>query len=334
MLNHRLLSVGEASELIAAGKTLLVAGEEAQLRQLPAGQWIGGTTANIMAANGGQTVTDKIFVSDITPLVGKSAIRTYDSQALSGLGGDYFDNGFTVIIVPGLSDIHGEFAKKAPTYEGVFNSPLYGWISGVAAAEIGKKPPKVFAGNGEAFADRAVAIHVALPPGKFARIDIINLFEPGDGAEFAFSAEGFETSDGCSIDGAPGNLAAYIEANHIDTKLPLVADYNGAMINVSIREVDAKSGKTTFYAPVFPGMKYRFARPVGGYVEEFGKRLASTDVEHIALSCNCILNYLYADLEGKRTGEIVGPITFGEIAYMLLNQTLVYATVEDLPQAA
>ena len=41
-----------------------------------------------------------------------------------------------------------------------------------------------------------------------------------------------------------------------------------------------------------------------------------------------------ADLEGKRTGEIVGPITFGEIACMLLNQTLVYATIEDRPLAA
>ena len=46
-------------------------------------------------------------------------------------------------------------------------------------------------------------------------------------------------------------------------------------------------------------------------------------------TCNCILNYLYANLEGKKTGSIVGPITFGEIAYMLLNQTMVYLTFED-----
>jgi hypothetical protein len=41
------------------------------------------------------------------------------------------------------------------------------------------------------------------------------------------------------------------------------------------------------------------------------------------------LNYLYANLEGKKTGHIVGPMTFGEIAYMLLNQTLVYLTFEN-----
>ena len=145
-----------------------------------------------------------------------------------------------------------------------------------------------------------------------------------------------ETSpwDSAQLLDTPEALAAYIEANRIDTQLPLVADYNGAMINVSIRKVDAASGVTTFYAPVFPGVKYRFARPVGEYVGEFANRLGSARLEHVELSCNCILNYLYAGLEGKRTQGMVGPVTFGEIAYMLLNQTLVYATVEDMPQAA
>jgi Family of unknown function (DUF6976) len=334
MSSHRLLSLAETSELIASARVLLIAGDEALLRRLPAGQWIAGTAANVMADAGGQTLHDRLFVTDVTAFARIAKVRTYSADSLSSLAADYFENGFTVIIVPGLSDIHADFAKKVQGYEGVFNAPLYGWISGVAASEIGAKAPKVFAAGSEAFADRAVAMHIALPAGKFAKLDIINLFEQGAGADVEFASEGFETTDGCRIDEASGNLAAYIEANRIDTKLPLVADYNGAMINVSIRDVDAKSGKTTFYAPVFPGVKYRFARPVGEYVAEFGKRLASTPVEHIALSCNCILNYLYAELEGKQTGALVGPITFGEIAYMLLNQTLVYATIEDLPQAA
>ena len=46
-----------------------------------------------------------------------------------------------------------------------------------------------------------------------------------------------------------------------------------------------------------------------------------------SFSCNCVLNYLYAGLEGKKTGEFNGPATFGEIAYQLLNQTLVYLTI-------
>lgn len=48
-------------------------------------------------------------------------------------------------------------------------------------------------------------------------------------------------------------------------------------------------------------------------------------------SCNCILNFLYSELEGKRTGELIGPVTFGEVAYQLLNQTLVYLQIEDIP---
>lgn len=38
---------------------------------------------------------------------------------------------------------------------------------------------------------------------------------------------------------------------------------------------------------------------------------------------------MYAHLEGKKTGAIKGPMTFGEIAYILLNQTMVYLTFEE-----
>ena len=334
MTSHRLLSVAETADLIASGRVLLIAGEEELQRQLPPGSWIGGTTANFMTGEGGQTRRDILFVSDITPLAGKAEVRAYSIDALPKLPANYPQNGFTVLIVPGLSEIHAAFAKGAVNYEGVFDAPLYGWISGVAVSEIGVRAPKAFAGSSEALENCAVAMHVAVPEGKLAKIDIINLFEPGDGAVIEFDAEGFETTGDCLIGGARSNLAEYIDRNGLDTQLPLVADYNGAMINVSVRELDAATGKVTFYAPVFPGVKYRFARPVGEYIEEFAAKLKSVDLDKVALSCNCILNYLYAQLEGKRTGDVVGPITFGEIAYMLLNQTLVYATVEDQPKAA
>jgi hypothetical protein len=84
-----------------------------------------------------------------------------------------------------------------------------------------------------------------------------------------------------------------------------------------------------FFAPVFAGIQYRFANPVEDYIQSFGQQLAKMKDTPVTLSCNCILNYLYAELEGKQTGGIVGPITFGEIAYILLNQTLVYLSVTD-----
>ncbi|WP_275097979.1 DUF6976 family protein [Sedimenticola hydrogenitrophicus] len=42
-----------------------------------------------------------------------------------------------------------------------------------------------------------------------------------------------------------------------------------------------------------------------------------------------ILNFLHLGLEGKRTADITGPFTFGEIAYQLLNQAQVYLSMED-----
>jgi hypothetical protein len=68
---------------------------------------------------------------------------------------------------------------------------------------------------------------------------------------------------------------------------------------------------------------------VGDFVKDFRTRVPQNVGDNLIFSCNCILNYLYADLEGKKTADFTGPITFGEIAYQLLNQTLAYITIED-----
>ena len=330
MSNQGLYSVADASGLIDRGRVLLVAGDEALLRQLPRGTWIGGTSTNFMAPAGGLNARDKVFVSDITDQVERAEVRSYTVDELSHIADDYPKNGFTVLNVPAFSAVHSTFAKEVQTYAGIFDSPLYGWISGVDVSEIGKRSPKTFAGDGTPHDDRASALPVTLPPGKAAKIDIINLFAQGAGAEIEFAADGFESTGDCQIGGNPGNLASFVAANKIDVKLPLVANYQGAMVNVSLREVDAAVGKTTFYAPVFKGVKYKFAAPVADYIDEFTRRLTKIETHSIALSCNCVLNYLYAELEGKKTGSIVGPITFGEIAYVLLNQTLVYLSIETV----
>ena len=46
------------------------------------------------------------------------------------------------------------------------------------------------------------------------------------------------------------------------------------------------------------------------------------------MACICILNCLFGELEGKAIGGVAGPATFGEIAYQLLNQTMVVVKVE------
>jgi hypothetical protein len=316
--------------MIGEGRVLLLAGDENLLSKLPAGKWIGGTSVNFVSSEGGTTERDRIFVTDITEHASKATIRRYDADTLGSLASDYPENGFAVIIVPGLSDIHATFAKEIQSVVGVFNTPLIGWISGVHLSEIGKRAPKCFAGTGAPLTHEAVAMHVTLPSEQAAKIDIINLFKPGDGEVITFDSEGFASEGKCRIGGVPTSLASYIADRKIDTQLPLVADYNGAMINVSIQSVDAAGGKVQFYAPVFKDTKYRFAKPVPDYAGVFAKGVHDKDAHKIAFSCNCILNYAYADLEGKKTGSFVGPITFGEIAYMLLNQTLVYLSIENV----
>jgi hypothetical protein len=80
---------------------------------------------------------------------------------------------------------------------------------------------------------------------------------------------------------------------------------------------------------VFKNIKYRIAKNISDYVKAFNERLAEIKDTNIVFSCNCILNFLYGELEGKNIGVLTGPVTFGEIAYQLVNQTLVYVSVEE-----
>ena len=168
-------------------------------------------------------------------------------------------------------------------------------------------------------------MHIDLPADLYAKANIINLFCQGSGDTITFPSAGFEVTD-CFVNGQKQSFAAYVETKKINIQQPLVASYMGAMVNVSFQAVDGKAGKVALYAP-FPGIEYKVADPIGDYEAGFRGELKKHEVAPL-FTCNCILNYLYANLEGKKTGHIVGPMTFGEIAYMLLNQTMVYLTFE------
>jgi hypothetical protein len=238
-------------------------------------------------------------------------------------------NGFSFLIMPAGSAVHLAYAQDAPGYEGLYLKPVIGWISGVHVAEIGRQQPKVFNGlTGKASPESATVMHVALPPDKLVDLDIVNVFEPGSGQVIEFPSSGFSATE-CVIDGKFVNFAKYIFTVRPDPRVPLTASYNGTMVNVSLQSVDEAAGVVRFYAPVFPDVKYKFAEAVADYVAAF-ERVVDGNAMTPAFSCNCILNYLYANLEGKRTGSTIGPITFGEIAHQLLNQTLVRLFVRDV----
>jgi hypothetical protein len=333
MSTHGLGTVLQLAEKIAAGRVLLLAGEETLLTQLPPGRWIGATAASFMTETGGVTDRKHIFYTDITEHAETVEIHHYDIEQMRDIGKKYPENGFAVVIVPGLSSFLARFAQEAQDYEGIYNAPLIGWVSGVHLSKIDKKTPKTFAGGPQAEADRAAVMIVSMPRNWVATINIVNLFAPDKTDSIEFSEDGFSTSGTCRISGKPENLAQYIAAHEIDTKLPLIADNNGAMVNVSIRSVDAERQTVKFFTPVFKNMLYHFAQPVSNYAEAFDQACAEMDVQNTVFSCNCILNFLYAELDGKHTGPFLGPMTFGEIAYTALNQTLAYlsiARIEDM----
>lgn len=325
----KLVTLDQAAELIKSGKYLCLAGDEAALRQLPQGNWIGGTIPYFMAEEGGVVTRERVFVNEIAVYDQAPVLRSYDQESLAQICHNAPEQGYTILIVPAFGPCHKDFAENSQNYEDMYMKPLIGWVAGVHLDDLGKVTPKVVLGSTGEFSDQlAVAMDVPLPPDTFANVDIINLFQPGGGDSISFEGTGFSAGD-CLINGQRANLAEYMSAHKIDTRLPLVADYCGAMVNVGIKAVDVEKRQVEFYAPVFPGLDYQIAAPVADYVASFQEALPKLD-NGIAFSCNCILNYLHSGLEGKRTAGITGPITFGEISYQLLNQTLVYLYLTTL----
>ena len=322
-----MMRADEAATLIRSGSRLLVSGDENLLRALPRGDWLGGTIPYFMSEDGGLCTHNRLQVTVLPESVSSVTTRFYDVDELERIPRDYRANGFSYIVIPAFSDAHSKFAQDCCTWPGVFDSPLVGWIAGIDLNDLGKVTPKVFDGQtGESSSSKAAVMHVDLPRHSYAKASIINLFRQEDGDTILFPAGGFNVKE-CLVNGKSRVFAEYLREHAIDSRLPLVANYSGAMVNVSFQKVDSESGKVALYAPVFPGIEYRIAAPVERYEAEFRKQLNGSHIDPV-FSCNCILNYLYANLQGKKTGDLVGPMTFGEIAYMLLNQTLVYLTIE------
>lgn len=324
-----LFDVATVSALIRSGKRLVLAGLETPMRALPCGDWIGGTSAYFMTDHGGVHSSDHLFVNEL-PASTHAVIHMYDPANLPTLAFDHPGHGFTVLLLPAFSTVHTTFAKNVSGFPSVFARPLVGWITGVPLSGHGEAVPLVFDGRtGRGSGTEAVAMHVELPADQTASIGLVNPFVQGNGDRIMFPEVGF-TATTALVNGRPVDFARYVSERAIDTRLPLVAVYDAAIINVSIRNVNTDTGTVEFYAPVFPHVEYRLAAPVADYARRFNAQI-DADGEPFTFACNCILNYVYAELEGRTTGRLTGPMTFGEIAFMVLNQTAVTLTIETSP---
>ncbi len=320
-----LISLEETVRLIEDGKTLHIAGDDSLLKRLPKGKWIGGTTPYFISDEGGVFTKEKLFVSEID-YAEEIRIAVYGKYNIFQIVEECYDNGLTMLIMPYSSEVATKYSKEAPDVEELLMHPVIGWICGADLDEGEKGIIKVYDGtSGESYTDKAVVMYIKLPEGKSAMINMINIFTDDKTDPVIRFYDNDLSVTKCTVNGQEVNFAEYIEKKGMDTRMPVVADYNGAYINTSIKSVE--NGTVSFYAPVFRNVEYRFAVKVEDYATEFKNRIDAAGARNPVFSCNCILNYLYGDLNGKKTPPYTGPVTFGEVAYQMLNQTLVYCEV-------
>jgi hypothetical protein len=163
---------------------------------------------------------ERLFVTHIPTDAGAPEIRSYDITSISHLCADAPANGFSLIIIPAFSATHSLYARKAPEFEDMFMKPVVGWIAGCHLDDLGRVAPAVVSGPELAFdTERAVVMHVPLPPQRYAHVHIANRMRQGEGGLLRFPETGFSAGR-CSVDGVETTLAAYLDANRADLRLP------------------------------------------------------------------------------------------------------------------
>ena len=323
----KLQSVNEVSQLIKQGFVLSLAGDERVIRQLPKGQWIAGTTPYFMTEEQGLFSQDMVYVDVVSNAVIGHKIMDYSCETINKITADRFDNGYTILVIPAFSQLHSDYALKASEIPGIYDTPMLGWVSGIDLDSTDQ--PKIFNGEtGQWSSEKSVALHIQLPAHKMAQLEILNVHHQDPASPLLeFPDDSFQVKD-FKVDGQTTNFARYLKENKINIQAPLTSNYSGAMINVCIKSINEEASTVDLYAPVFKDRQYKFGITLDDYAREFAGHLPATN--HIAeFSCNCILNYLYGELEGKQAG-FPGPITFGEIGYQLLNQTMTYLNIVDV----
>jgi len=331
-LSNELKSVQEVVDLIEEGRHLVINGEAKLFEKLPKGNWIGATQSYFyLDGKKGCFDESKLFVSDFTDISKDIKILTYTEENIKDVPSSGFDNGFNFLVLPALSDIHLSFALNSPKYKQLYKNPLLGLIAGTSLEKFSKgEPSKVFNGKiGESYTNKGVALHVELAESLVARLEIVNVFEADTTATIEVEQTGFIIEE-CLVDGVKTNLYDYLQKHNLDISFPLVCDYNGAMINTSFQRLEDNSKKVVFYAPLFEGKTYKFAKPLKNYAEQFRAKVEKAEIKKEAMiyNCNCILNYAYGELEKEDIG-FSGPTTFGEIAYHLINQTFTYLLIDE-----
>lgn len=325
---NELVTPEEANVLIARGCVLHIAGVEAALKQLNRGRWIGGTTPYMLTRDGGVVERHKVFVTELPVHPDAITTRFVDIGNIPAISTEAPRNGFSLVIVPAMSEIHTIYSLTSANIPGIRDIALLGWVSGVHVEERRQYTPKVFDGiSGDVADDCIVVMHAALPPHKEAKVGIVNLVTPGDGDTLEFDAPGFSVRE-CAINGHRDDFFAYAVRRKLGVHCPLVTELNGEYIAVGIKLIDAETRAVQLYAPVMRDHVYRLAAAPPDYRGALIRVADAMDVKPV-LSVNCVRNFTAGGLEGRHYNPLPGPAVFGEIAHVLMNQTLVHLTIRD-----
>ena len=320
-----LLTFLEAKKKIEDGLLLHISGTEKLLRQLPKGNWIGGSTEYFMSNEGGKISGEHLFVTQFYNTNFK--VKSYDKTDIARVAEDTFDHGFSILIMPYESLVHATYAEHAASYKDMFLKNIVGWISGMNLEATNQTPIVVNGITGEVFSDKAVSLSLEFPEDKVVSVNIINIFDEDENLSvIKFENCGYQAKT-CWIEGKEKLLADYIKETGFNIQNPIIGDYSGAKINTAIRSIE-EDGQVHFAAPIFDNIDYRLSKHVADYPKTFTERFKDIDETKIVFSVNCLFNFLYGQMEGKKTGTFFGPVVFGEIAYQLVNQTLVYVKVD------
>ena len=323
-----LMTVSQANDLIDNGHILHIAGDEAALRQLHRGRWIGGTIPYFLTTEGGVVERERVFITELPAVVKQITTHFIDVGHIPAIILDAPVFGFSVVIAPGMSDIHTAYGLTGNGIPGIHEASIVGWIAGVHLDDVGKVTPKVFDGvTGEVSDRRIVVMRAILPACKAAVVELINVFEPGAGDDIVFSEPNFSAGP-CKINDRAEDFYDYTMRKELDLTLPLVTEVSGNLVNVSFQKIDHEARRVYFYGPIMQGRIYHQAAPMPDYRKALitaAKRLTNEP----ALAFNCILNYVHGKLEGDQFSPVACPASFGEVANILVNQTLVYLIIKD-----
>jgi hypothetical protein len=330
-MNRKLYTVNEVKDFISKGYKMVLTADEQILKQLPKGNWIGGTTPYFMDMDKGVFTKEQVFVDDFTSIAKDFKIEEFSAHNIKNIALNSFENGFSVLVLPSENDVFYEFANNSLSYENIFQNPIVGFVAGADFDDLDNVTTKAINGQtGEMADDKAFVIHISLPKNKIARTEILNLdtIQP-DSDKIEFPKTSFVQSD-CLINGKKRNIAEYLTDIKYKEKAPrpLIANINGALINRDIKEINTETKEVTFFSTVFEGDSYYLTTIIDDYQSLFNERLKEFKNNPIYTSI-CVSYYLLGGLENKKI-NVKGAFAFGEIAFQLLNKTLVLLEIDEV----